>query len=160
MGFPLPTPSVHPVLGPPMTHRFGVFFFAKGILPNPLDIRFQEVSGLKAAIATRPDTSAASSLCQKLIPTGIKYTDLELQRGMAIGSPLLKQIENTFNNFQFIRSNVLLTIYSETGFPTSAFLFAEAYPIEWEISSLKATSEDILIERMKLTYAHFRTVSL
>ncbi|MFO0007532.1 MAG: phage tail protein, partial [bacterium] len=68
-----------------MTHRFGVFFFAKGILPNPLDIRFQEVSGLKAAIATRPDTSAASSLCQKLIPTGIKYTDLELQRGMAIG---------------------------------------------------------------------------
>ena len=27
--------------------RFGVFFFAAGVLPNPLDIRFRKVSGLK-----------------------------------------------------------------------------------------------------------------
>jgi phage tail-like protein len=160
MGFPLPTPPLHQVLGLPMTHRFGVFFFAAGIVPNPLDIRFQEVSGLKATITTLPDTAAASSLSKKLIPTGVDYSDLVLKRGMVIGSPLLKQIEATFNTFKFIRSDVLLTIFSEIGVPTNAFLFSEAYPIEWEINSLNAKSEEILIESMKLTYTRFRTLSL
>ena len=32
--------------------RFGVFFFAGGVLPNPLDIRFQKVSGLTAEVST------------------------------------------------------------------------------------------------------------
>jgi phage tail-like protein len=160
MGFPLPPPSLNQALGPPMTHRFGVYFFAAGTVLNSLDIRFQEVSGLQAAITTRPDTSATSGLCKKLIPTGIDYGDLELRRGMVIGSPLAQQIQATFNDFKFIRSDVLLTIFSETATPTSAFLFAEAYPIAWEINSLSAKTEDILIENLKLTYTRVRSVSL
>ena len=34
--------------------RFGVFFFAGGVIPNPLDIRFQKVSGLSAEVKTTP----------------------------------------------------------------------------------------------------------
>ncbi|MEB3319126.1 MAG: phage tail protein [Cyanobacteriota bacterium] len=160
MGFPLPPVSLNAILGPPMAHRFGVYFFAAGTVQNPLDIRFQEVSGLQAAITTRPDTSAASRLCRKLIPTGIDYSDLELRRGLVIGSPLAQQIQATFNDFKFIRSDVLLTIFSENALPTQAFLFAEAYPIAWEINSLSAKTEEILIESMKLTYTRVRTVSL
>ena len=26
--------------------RFGVFFFSGGVVPNPIDVRFQKVSGL------------------------------------------------------------------------------------------------------------------
>ena len=32
--------------------RFGVFFFAGGIIPNPIDIRFKRVSGLGATVRT------------------------------------------------------------------------------------------------------------
>lgn len=160
MGFPLPPLSLNPVLGPPMTHRFGVFFFAAGSVLNPLDIRFQEVAGLQATITTRPDTSAANRLCRKVIPTGIDYGDLELRRGMVIGSPLAQQLQATFNDFKFLRSDVLVTIFSETAVPTAAFLFAEAYPIAWEINNLSAKSEEILIESLTLTYTHMRTVSL
>ncbi len=32
--------------------RFGVFFFAGGAIPNPLDIRFQKVGGLSAEVKT------------------------------------------------------------------------------------------------------------
>lgn len=160
MGFPVPPLSLNPVLGQPMTHRFGVFFFAAGSVPNPLDIRFQEVSGLQAAISTRADTSAASQLCRKVIPTGLNYGDLELRRGMVIGSALTQQVQVAFNDFKFLRSNVLVTIFSELAVPTAAFLFLEAYPIAWEIKSLSAKTEDILIESLKLTYSRVRTVSL
>jgi len=160
MRIQLPPASLNQRLGPPMTHRFGVFFFAAGTELNQLDIRFQEVSGLQATISTRPDTSTISRLSKKLIPTGIDYGDLELQRGLVIGSPLAKQVQSTFNDFKFIRSDVLLTIFAEDAEPTTAFLFAEAYPIAWQINSLNANSEEILIESLKLTYTHVRTVKL
>jgi phage tail-like protein len=160
MVFPLPPLSLNAALGPPMTHRFGVFFFARGTTPNPLDIRFQEVSGLQASIKTKPDLSAAASLSKKLIPTGIDYGDLELRRGVVVGSPLAQQIHATFNDFKFIRSDVLITIYSEQAVPTSAFLFSEAFPISWQISSLNAKTEDLLIETLKLSYTRMRSVSL
>lgn len=160
MAFPLPPVSLTELLGPPMTHRFGVFFFACGTIPNPLDIRFQEVSGLQATIKTKPDLSAPASLSKRLIPTGIDYGDLELRRGVVVGSVLAQQINATFNDFKFIRSDVLITIFSEQAVPTSAFLFSEAYPISWQIGGLNAKSEEVLIETMKLSYSHMRTVSL
>jgi phage tail-like protein len=160
MGIPLPSPSLNPLLGPPMTHRFGVFFFSNGITANPLDIRFQEVSGLQATIRTRPDNTAGASLSKKLVPSGIDYDALELKRGLVLGSLLERQIQAAFNDFKFVRSDVLLTIFSETGLPTTAFLFVEAFPISWQLSSLNAKSEDFLIETLKLSYSRMRTVTL
>ena len=54
MAFPLPQLSVDTALGMPLSHRFGVFFFAAGVIPNPLDIRFQRVSGLTTRVETEP----------------------------------------------------------------------------------------------------------
>jgi hypothetical protein len=54
----------------------------------------------------------------------------------------------------------LLTIFSEAGIPTTAFLFTEAYPISWEIGTLSAKSEEIMIESLKLTYSRVRTLTL
>ena len=83
MAFPIPPPPWNQLLGLPMTHRFMVSFLARGMIPNPLDIRFQDVAGLEAKITTRPDPTAAASLSKRLIPTGIDYTDLELKRNYA-----------------------------------------------------------------------------
>lgn len=143
-----------------MTHRFGVFLFARGVTPNPLDIRFQEVSGLKASIETRDDNTAAASLYQKKIPSRVRYEDLELKRGLVLGSPLGHQLQTAFNDFTFTRSDVLLTIYSELGIPTTAFLFSEAIPISWQINNLTAKSEEFLIEVLRLSYTRMRMLSL
>jgi phage tail-like protein len=160
MGFPIPPLPLNQALDPPMTHRFGVFFLVAGKFPNPLDIRFQEVSGLEAKITTRADVSASATLSHRLTPIGVEYGDLELQRGMVLGSSLMHQVINTFNNFKFTRSDVLLTIFSEIGIPTIAYLFNEAYPINWKVGKLNANTEDILIESLTLTYARVRTFSL
>jgi phage tail-like protein len=169
MGFPLSTPSLNPVvgqpllhqvLGQPLTHRFGVFFFVAGSVLNPIDIRFQEVSGLQAAITTRTDESAAAQMYRKVIPTGVDYSNLVLKRGVVINSALTQQVQLALHDFKLLRSNVLVTIYSELGVPTAAFLFAEAYPIAWEINSLNASKEEILIESLTLTYTRMRSVTL
>jgi phage tail-like protein len=130
------------------------------MIPNPLDIRFQEVSGLEASVNTRDDPSAASSLAQKKIPNGISYVDLVLKRGMVLGSPLRQQVQTIFNDFAFTRSDVLLTIYSELAIPTTTFFFHEAMPISWQMSSLDGTSEEFLIETLKLTYTRMRLLTL
>ncbi len=160
MGFPVPPLSLNPVLGQPMTHRFGVFFFAAGWGLNPLDIRFQEVSGLQAAINTRADPSAAAQLCRKVIPTGINYGDLVLKRGVVLGSPLAQQVQLAFNDFKLLRSDVIVTIFSEMAVPTGAYIFSEAYPIAWELGGLNANAQEILVETLKLTYTRVRTLSL
>jgi phage tail-like protein len=160
MGFPIPPVSLNAVLGQPMTHRFGVFFFAAGWGLNPLDIRFQEVSGLQAAISTRADESAAAQMFRKVIPTGIEYGDLVLKRGMVLGSPLAQQVQLAFNDFKLYRSDVLVTIFSEMAVPTGAFVFAEAYPIAWELGGLNASGQEVLVESLTLTYTRARTLSL
>ncbi|MFN9071132.1 MAG: phage tail protein [Cyanobacteriota bacterium] len=151
---------LHQVLGQPLTHRFGVFFFVAGSVLNPIDIRFQEVSGLQAAITTRTDESAAAQMYRKVIPTGVDYSNLVLKRGVVINSALTQQVQLALHDFKLLRSNVLVTIYSELGVPTAAFLFAEAYPIAWEINSLNASKEEILIESLTLTYTRMRSVTL
>lgn len=160
MVFPLPPPPGNQALGLPMTHRFGVFFFAAGIIPNPLDIRFQEASGLGATISTKPDPTSVSSISKRVIPTGIEYAKLELKRGVVIGSPLSMQIKEVLNEFKFFRSDVLVTVFSELGIPTLAWKFCEAFPVGWQLASLNAKGEEVLIESLSLTYAGMRLIQL
>jgi hypothetical protein len=143
-----------------MTHRFGVYFFAAGMVPNPLDIRFQEVSGMGATISTKPDPTSVSSISKRVTPTGIAYDNLELKRGVVIGSPLSLQIQQVLNEFQFFRSDVLVTVFSELGIPTMAWKFCEAFPVAWQLASLNAKGEEVLIESLSLTYASMRLIQL
>jgi phage tail-like protein len=149
--------------GPPLNHRFGVYFYLAGTRLNSMDIRFQRVSGLQARISTKEDSSIASKLCRKLIPTGIEYGELELYRGLVANSKLAKEVEEAFNEFRFNRYDVLVTVYSEFAEPISSFIFSEAYPIAWELDTLDAQSDpvgSVLIEKLSLTYTRARSLDL
>src|SRR5262245_48476513 len=86
MGLPIGgiTAAAEPVLG----YRFGVFFFVLGVIPNPLDIRFQKVRGLTATVKTTPQPEGGQNLYVQQLPSGIEYGNLVLERGMVVGSPL------------------------------------------------------------------------
>ncbi len=47
---------------PPLGFRFGVFFFAGGTVPNPIDILFQKVSGIGFTVTTKP-TAEGGAKC-------------------------------------------------------------------------------------------------
>jgi phage tail-like protein len=160
MAFPHPTEVTSYPLGLPMTHRFGVTFLHAGVVPNPIDIRFMEVSGLAAKITTQDDSCSSPTLSASKIPIGIEYGELTLRRGVVIGSPVSKQLETVFRAFKFFRSDILVTIFSELGVPTGAWMFSEAFPVEWQLADLNAMEESILVETMLLSYSRLRWVTL
>lgn len=136
--------------------RFGVFFFAGGVIPNPLDIRFQKVSGLSAEITTTTVNEGGQNLYSHRLPSKVSYGNLVLQRGMVVGSPLHIEINAALSLFQFAPSNVLVTLLSEDKAPVAGWLFLKAYPIKWATSDLDANANSVVIDTMELAYTRMQ----
>jgi phage tail-like protein len=137
--------------------RFGVFFFAGGIIPNPLDIRFQKVSGLSAEVETESVREGGQNLYTQRLPVGVKYNNLVLERGMVVGSPLNLEFNAAMSLFKFAASNVLVTLLSEKKAPLAAWLFMKAYPVKWSTSDLDAEPR-LVIDTMELAYTRMQIV--
>jgi len=137
--------------------RFGVLFLAGGVLPNPLDIRFQKVSGLSAEVETESVNEGGQNLYTQRLPKGIKYSNLVLERGMVVGSPLNLEFNATMSLFKFVTSNVLVTLLSEDKTPLAAWLFLKAYPVKWSTSDL-AAEPALVIDTMELAYTRMQVM--
>lgn len=146
--------------GPPLAFRFGVFFLAGGVVPNPLDIRFSKVSGLNSRIDTQAVNEGGQNLYTHHLPTRVQYDNLVLERGMAIGSILVAEFNTTMSLFKFNPCNVLVTLFDESGIPISGWLFMTAYPVKWTVSELSAESNQVVIETMELTYQRMQSIRL
>lgn len=140
----------------PLGYRFGVLFFALGILPNPLDVRFQKVRGLSAHVSTTELKEGGQNLYTQKVPTGISYGNLILERGMVWGSPLALELNVALSLFRFAPSNVLITLLNESSIPITAWFFFKAYPVKWETADLDANGKSVLIETIELAYARMQ----
>ncbi len=148
------------VADPIIGMRFGVFFFAMGVIPNPLDIRFQKVSGLKTEIETQALAEGGQNLYTHRLPTRVKYDNLVLQRGMVVGSPLNLEFNATMSLFRFATSNVLVTLLGENKLPLAAWLFMKAYPVKWATSDLDAGEPGLVIDTMELAYTRMQILRI
>ncbi len=146
--------------GPPLGFRFSVFFFMGGVVPNPLDIRFSKVSGLSSTIETQSLKEGGQNLYTHRLPSRVKYENLVLERGMAVGSLLVAEFNATMSLFKFNPSNVLVTLLDETGLPISGWLFMTAYPVKWKVSDFGADQNQVVIETMELAYQRMQPIRL
>ena len=160
MAFPIPNLSLNSLLGMPLSHRFGVFFFIAGVIPNPLDIRFQRVSGLSTRVETEPMNNGGKNIITKRLPKRLTYDNLVLERGFVVGSPLNLQLNDVMNEFKFFRSDVLVTLFNEDAVPISAWMFKEAFPVRWATADLNAQEDRILIDTLELSFTRMLTVRL
>jgi phage tail-like protein len=140
--------------------RFGVFFFAGGLIPNPLDIRFQKVSGLSAEVKTRSIEEGGQNLYSHRLPERIQYGNLVLERGVVIGSLLNLELNATLSMFKFAASNVLVTLLSEDSVPLAGWMFLNAYPVKWSTSDLNASEKGVLIDTMELAYQRMQALRI
>lgn len=145
---------------PPLGFRFGVFFLAGGAVPNPLDIFFQKVSGLGSTVETAAIEEGGQNLYSQSLPKKIKYDNLVLERGMAIGSPLVIEFNATMSLFKFSPSNVLVTLLDDTRVPLAGWLFMRAYPVKWSVSDLDANANSVVIEHMELAYQRMQVMRI
>jgi phage tail-like protein len=144
----------------PLAHRFAVFFFAAAVIPNPLDIRFQRVSGLSTRVETELMKPGGKNLTAKHVPKRLTYENLVLERGFVVGSPLNIQLNDVMNEFKFFRSDVLVTLFNEAAVPISAWMFKEAFPVRWATADLNAQEDRILIDTLELCYSRMMTVRI
>lgn len=152
-------PGPLPFVGnPPLGFRFGVLFFALGVIPNPLDIMFQKVSGLGSTVETAPIAEGGQNLYTQKLPKKISYENLVLERGVVVGSPLVIEFNVAMSLFKFAPSNVLVTLLDNTRIPISAWLFMKAYPVKWSVSDLDATANSVVIEHLELAYQRMQVV--
>lgn len=140
--------------------RFGVFFFAGGVEPNHLDIRFQKVSGLSAEVETKAQPEGGQNLYTQQLPNKVKYDNLSLERGMVIGSQLNRQFNAAMSLFKFNPSNVLVTLFGEDKAPIAGWLFMKAYPVKWTTASLDAGEKQVVIDTMELSYTRMQVLRL
>ena len=126
MSLPIPPLNLDPQIGPALGFRFAVFFFAGGAVPNPIDIRFQRVSGLSATIDTTTVVEGGQNLYTHRLPTRVGYANLVLERGFVVGSPLNLEFNAAMSLFKFAPSNVIVTLLNERHLPLAAWLFIKA----------------------------------
>jgi phage tail-like protein len=140
--------------------RFGVFFLAGGAIPNPLDIRFQKVSGLTAEVTTTTLEEGGQNLFSHRLPQRISYGNLMLERGFIVGSRLNIEFGAAMSLCKFAPSNVLITLLSATKTPLAAWLFMKAYPVKWATSDLNAGETTVLIDRLELAYTRMQILRI
>lgn len=155
-----PNPTIDSLSAPPLGFRFAVFILAGGTLPNPIDIRFQRVSGLSATIETRSIIEGGQNLYTHRLPRKVGYDNLVLERGFVVGSPLNFEFQAAMSLFKFAPSNVMVTVFSETAVPLSAWLFIKAYPVRWATADLDANSDKVLIDTLELAYTRMQPLRI
>ena len=158
MGFPIPelTLQQEPLLG----FRFLVTFLAAGVIPNPLDIRFQQVRGLKATVRTTTVSEGGQNLYVQKLPEGIEYENLVLERGMVVGSPINIEFNVAMSLFKFSPSNVLVFLLNADKIPVAGWTFFNAYPVSWATSDLDAQQKAVVIDTLELAYSRMQIVRI
>ncbi len=157
MAFPIPELTIAREL---LGFRFGVFFFALGVVPNPLDIRFQKVKGLAATVRTTTVSEGGQNLYTQHLPAGVEYGNLVLERGVLVGSPLNIEFNVAMTLFKFAPSNVLVTLFDDSAIPVTAWLFIKAFPVKWSTSDLDATGKNVVIDTFELSYSRMQIMRI
>ena len=145
-------------MDPIAAYRFGVFFFAGGLIPNPLDIRFQSVGGLNATVSTVTHREGGELLYSHRLPDVISYDNLVLKRGVTVGSLLTLEFNAAMTMFKFAPSNVIVTALGEDKVPLAGWMFIRAFPVSWRTSDLDSANKAVVIETMELAYARMQVL--
>jgi len=158
MGLSIPELNLQedPLLG----FRFLVTFMVDGAVPNPPDIRFQKVKGLKATVVTKTVSEGGQNLYVQKLPESIEYGNLLLERGMVVDSPLSREFDLAMSQLKFRPCNVFVYLLSAYKIPLAGWTFFNAYPVSWATSDLDAEQKSVVIETLELAYSRMQIVRI
>ncbi|MEM8641109.1 MAG: phage tail protein [Cyanobacteria bacterium P01_G01_bin.54] len=145
---------------PPVGFYFLATFLLGGLLPNPLDIRFQKISGLTTTIEKQEIKEGGENLFSYHLPTRVTYDNLVLERGMVSTSLLNLEFNQAMGFLRFSSSNVLVILLNQHDLPISSWLLENAYPIKWSVSDLNARENGVMVDTLELQYARLQRVGI
>ena len=132
------------------------FMVAFGLGEQSDDHLFQEVTGLSAEISLEEYQEGGLNEYVHRMPSGAKYGNLVLRRGMFNNSRVAGWCRKAIEDFHFEPTTVTVTLLNEAHAPLASWTFQRAYPVKWSVSDLKAQDNALVIESLELAYSHFR----
>lgn len=136
----------------PVGFHFQVDF---GFGDKTSDAEFQEVSGLTAEITTEDYREGGLNIYAHRLPTGVKYGNLVLKRGLFKASKAVDWCKKAFNEFTFQPKSVMVMLLDENNDTLMQWNFTHAYPVKWVVSEFKAQDGTLVIETLELAYDQF-----
>jgi phage tail-like protein len=128
------------------------------------DASFREISGIEARFDVEEVAEGGENRFVHRLPRPARYSDLVLSRGVVsrlsffatwagatIGSPL---------SLPIVPQNLMVSLLDGEGWPTVAWVFVNAWPLRWEISSMDSMANEVLTERMEFSYNYFERFNL
>lgn len=138
---------------PPVGFHFRVEVL--GLSPNDNDLRFTEVSGLSAEVATEEVPEGGENRFVQKYPTRSKYPELVLKRGLLVSSEVIKWIEECVGSDTVEPKNLDVQLLNESHEPLLTWHVVGAFPTKWAVSDLNASANGVVIESMQLYYRYF-----
>lgn len=126
---------------------------------TPVDVRFQEVTGLSVTMGTESVTEGGQNRFVHKLPTRTSYTDLTLKRGLFTTSLLQEWVRKAVEEYDIKPVNILVSLLDENHLPVFNWHVVNAYPMKWEFNNLNAEQGQVLVESLTLTYNYFDIIS-
>ena len=138
------------------------YYYAVRLAPasaTDADASFKQVSGLSVELAVEELGEGGENRFKHRLPTGAKYTNLVLQRGLLVASsPFFKWCRRTIqdNLYQpIVPSGILVVLLDPDGAPLKTWSVANAWPVKWSVSDFNAMEGQVVIETLELAYQYF-----
>lgn len=127
------------------------------LLPQtPVDIQFQEVSGLNVEVEMEQRKEGGENRFVHQLPVRAKYGDVTLKRGKTLGSGVLHWARQATEQFNFKPVNLMVSLLDANHLPLYNWYLINAIPKRLEVSSFNAERSELVIETLTLTYQYYQ----
>lgn len=140
---------------PPVSFHFKVEVL--GLPPNSHDVRFTEVSGLTVEMGTEEVAEGGENRFVQKYPTGARYPELVLKRGLLPNSEIVTWIRECIEDYRIQPRNIDIKLLNEQHQPLVTWHLVNAYPTKWSLGDLNAANNAVAVETMNLFYQYFTT---
>lgn len=142
----------------PATGYYYAVRLASAAVTDP-DASFKEVSGLSVELAVEELGEGGENRFKHRLPTGAKYTNLQLKRGLLVASsPFFQWCSTTLqgNLVQAIVPNsIIVVLLDENAAPLKTWSVVNAWPVKWSVSDFNSMEGQVVIETLEIAYQYF-----
>jgi phage tail-like protein len=131
------------------------FYFSVNI--GMEELPFKEVSGLNVEMETETVNEGGLNTHQHQLPKQVKHGNLVLKGvKLPLESEFISWVKDTLkNDFGTPAKPKIVTVnlLNEKGKPLCTWTCTNAFPVKWEVDSLDADKNSVLIETIELSYS-------
>jgi len=137
---------------PYFKYHFGVYF----LFPRfSFNAEFKSVSGLDLGYQPTPQAEGGIAGFSHQLTARGSHSSLVLSRGMTADKSLYEWAEGTVATMKTQPANILVSLLDKQNYPVKNWLVFNAIPTKWSTDGFDATSANVMMESMTLTYQNF-----